>query len=301
MSEIHELIGANAIVSLVLVAVSLSLITALLWVLIERFGPSMWDVISRLWMTIARSPLGRWGRRIPLVSASFTYTMTAWRYLGIHAVLSFIVALATVAGFFELADEIGVGEELGVFDQRLALALSEHVEQPTLELFATITHLGDRNLLLILGALVGAYLLLRRWWLHAVIWALATGAGGILVRLLKAHFERTRPIHEHALTDSTGWSFPSGHASGAALVYGMLSYLIIRHTPKHWHIPIALTTILLVVFIGFSRVILQVHYFSDVLAGFSIAAAWLALCVTAFEVVRRRTRQEHLASSQDGS
>jgi membrane-associated phospholipid phosphatase len=301
MSEIHDVIGANAIAALVLVAVSLSLITAFLWVLVQRYGLSMWHVTSRLWTAIAGSPLGKWGRRIPLVSASFTYTMTAWRYLGIHAVLSFIVALATVMGFFELADEIGVDEELGVFDQRLALSLSEHVDLPTLELFATITHLGDRNLLLILGALVGAYFLLRRWWLHVVTWALATGVGGILVRLLKAHFERTRPIHEHTLTDSTGWSFPSGHASGAVLLYGMLSYFIIRHTPRRWHIPIALTTILLVVFVGFSRVILQVHYFSDVLAGFSIAAAWLALCITAFEVVRRRTRQEHLASSQNGS
>jgi len=299
MSEIHDLIGANAIISLVLLAASLSLITALAWIVIQKYGPALWDVIARLWKAIAHSPIGRLGRRIPFVSASLKYTMSVWRYLGMHAVLAFVVCLATVAGFFELADEIGVDEELGVFDERLALSLSKHVQQPTLELFATITHLGDRNLLLILGALVGAYFLLRRWWLHVVTWALATGVGGILVRLLKAHFERTRPIHEHALTDSTGWSFPSGHASGAVLLYGMLSYFIIRHTPSRWHIPIALTTILLVVFVGFSRVILQVHYFTDVLAGFSVAAAWLALCVTAFEVVRRRTRQEHLESSRD--
>lgn len=299
MSEIHDLIGANAIAALVLVAAAVSLITALLWMLVQKYGPALWDLIARVLASVARSPIGRWARRTPLVNASLLYTMSAWRYLGIHAVLSFIIALATVAGFFELADEIGVDEDLGVFDERLALSLSEHVQQPTLSLFATITHLGDRNLLLIVGAAVGVYFLLRRWWLHVVTWLLATGVGGILVRLLKAHFERTRPIHEHALTDSSGWSFPSGHASGAVFVYGMLSYFIIRHTPARWHIPIALTAILLVVFVGFSRVILQVHYFSDVLAGFSVAAAWLALCVTGFEVIRRRTRQEHLARSRN--
>jgi undecaprenyl-diphosphatase len=299
MSEIHDLIGANAIAALVLLAASVSLITAFLWMLVQKYGPALWDLIARFWAAIARSPAGQWARRIPLVNTGLLYTMTAWRYLGIHAVLSFIVALATVAGFFALADEIGVDEELGAFDEQLALSLSEHVQQPTLNLFATITHLGDRNLLLILGVAVGVYFLLRRWWLHVATWALATGAGGILVRVLKAHFERTRPIHEHALTDSTGWSFPSGHASGAVFVYGMLSYFIIRHTPSRWHIPIALTGILLVVFVGFSRVILQVHYFSDVLAGFSVAAAWLALCVAGFEVIRRRTRQEHLARSQE--
>ncbi len=230
-------------------------------------------------------------RRIPLLHASLSHTLTAWRYFGIHAIASFAVALAATIGFVELADEIGVNEELAVFDERLRGALSKHVEAPTLEVFATITHLGDRNLLLILGVGIGTYFLFKRWWLHLVTWGLATGVGGILVRLLKAQFERTRPIHEHALTDSSGWSFPSGHASGAVFVYGMLGYFIVRHTPAVWHIPIALASILLVVFVGFSRVILQVHYLSDVLAGFTVAAAWLALCVAGFEIVKRQGRR----------
>src|SRR5690606_31457864 len=133
--------------------------------------------------------------------------------------------------------EIDPHEELARLDAQLAQALQVNVGPEMLEVFATITRLGDRNVTIVIAALVALYFLLRRWWLHAAIWVLATGLGGLLVRLLKQHFARARPVHEHALTDSTGWSFPSGHAAGAVLVYGMLGYFIIRQTPSRWHIP----------------------------------------------------------------
>lgn len=234
-------------------------------------------------------------QRVPYLGRLRSVSLTTWRYLGLHAVLSFGFALLGIASFIELADEIGVSEELAVFDEQLAVALSQHVDEHVMQTFARVTHLGDRNLLLVIGAVVCGYFLVRRWWLHALVWVLATGVGGVLVRVLKAHFERTRPLHEHTLTDSSGWSFPSGHAAGAMLVYGMFAYLLVRHTPRGWHIPIVLAAILLVSFVGFSRVILQVHYLSDVLAGFVVAAAWIALCVAGFEALRHRreSAREH--------
>jgi undecaprenyl-diphosphatase len=109
--------------------------------------------------------------------------------------------------------------------------------------------------------------------------------------LLKSIFERARPVHEHGVLTADGWSFPSGHASGSMLVYGLLGYLIIRHTPRVWHLPVALLSVLLIVFVGFSRVLLQVHYLSDVLAGYSSAVAWGALCVAGLETARWRAGQ----------
>jgi undecaprenyl-diphosphatase len=73
----------------------------------------------------------------------------------------------------------------------------------------------------------------------------------------------------------------------------MLGYLIVRHTPSVWHVPVALVTLTFVVFVGFSRVILQVHYLSDVLAGFASAGAWVAFCVMVFETLRRRAQRVH--------
>jgi undecaprenyl-diphosphatase len=95
-------------------------------------------------------------------------------------------------------------------------------------------------------------------------------------------------LHDHGLANETGWSFPSGHASGSMLVYGLLGYLIVRHAPGAWHVPVALTSLALIVFVGSSRVLLQVHYLSDIVAGYASAAAWVALCIAGLEAVRWR-------------
>lgn len=280
-----------------LIAASLSMLvlTAIIWKLIDWLWEPLWRLIARLWDRATGSKIGEWLRRVPLLGPHFSRTLSVWRYLGIHATLSLGVAFIALGAFVALAGEIDPAEDLARFDAQLARALKANVDPSVLELFATITHLGDRNMTVGIGILVLLYLAWHRWWVHAATWALTTGVGGVLVRVLKQHFGRERPIHDHTLTDSTGWSFPSGHAAGAMLVYGMLGYFAIRHTPSRWHIPIALITLTTITFVGFSRVVLHVHYLSDVLAGFAVAGAWMALCVTGFEVMRRRaqTREEN--------
>jgi undecaprenyl-diphosphatase len=66
----------------------------------------------------------------------------------------------------------------------------------------------------------------------------------------------------------------------------MLAYFVVRHTPARWHLPVATVALVLVVFVGASRVLLQVHWFSDVLAGWVNAAAWATLCIGGLEAVR---------------
>jgi undecaprenyl-diphosphatase len=257
--------------------------TALFWRLTVRFGPLLWSWVAALWEVLRSSRVAERLRRVPVIGPSLTSTLTAARYLGVVGVIGFVLAAAAWVGFFELADEIGVGESLAEFDEALSAALSEHVSRDTLAAFAVITHLGDFGFLLAFSAFVLGVLMIQRRWLLAAAWAAATASGGLLNQALKAVFERSRPVHEHGLANEVGWSFPSGHASGAMLVYGLLAYLLVRHTPPRSHIPIALLAAALILFVGSSRVILQVHYLSDVLAGYASAAAWVALWIVALE------------------
>jgi membrane-associated phospholipid phosphatase len=213
------------------------------------------------------------------------------RHLGVVPILGFVLSAGAIVLFVELADEIGADESLARFDVALSAALREHLSRETLRVFSIVTHLGDGAVLFAIGMVVYAVLALRRLKLLAAAWVVTTLSGALLNRILKAIFERSRPLHDHGLTAEAGWSFPSGHASGSMLVYGLLAYIVVRTTPPAWHIPVALTGIALVIFVGSSRVFLQVHYLSDVLAGYASATVWVAICIATLEALRWRERQ----------
>jgi membrane-associated phospholipid phosphatase len=298
MEALANILAQHALAALLCVAALMLLLTASLWHVVDRYGSRLWATASRMWERLAASALAVHLRQIPGLHRAFTRSLTWTRYLGVHAFISFLFAFGALTLFFQVADEIGVDADLARFDLLLSTALAAHASQALLQLLAVITVLGNKEFLLPLGALITLALLLQRRRILATAWVVATGAGALLNMTLKSVFERTRPLHEHGLVREDGWSFPSGHASGSMLVYGLLAYILIRHTPRAWHLPIAITAVTLIVFVGFSRVLLQVHYLSDVLAGYASAAAWGGLCIAGYESTRharaRNARTEPL-------
>ena len=108
----------------------------------------------------------------------------------------------------------------------------------------------------------------------AVLLLLATVAGAeALDSVLKSLFQRARP------EPLGGWlgqaySFPSGHATVAAAFYLFLTYLVWRRLGRVGRIAVVVGATLLVLLIGISRVYLEAHYPSDVLAGFATGFLW---------------------------
>ncbi len=282
------LIAAHVEAALTAVIVVVVILAAIFWHAVERYAPRGWAWSVAAWEHLCATGLAAHLGRIPVLGRLLSGTFTAARYLGIVAIVGLLCAAGATALFFALADETGVGESLAAFDVALSDALRAQVSHDTLALFAVVTHLGDFGFLLGLGTVVFAILLVRGPTGLAAAWLYATLGGALLNPLLKAVFARSRPLHDHGLVEASGWSFPSGHASGALLVYGMLAYLVVRHTRAVYHLPAAAVAIVLIVLIGASRVILQVHYLSDVLAGYMSAAAWIAICIAALETLRWR-------------
>ncbi len=196
------------------------------------------------------------------------------------------------AAFLSLAAAITRPGGVVEFDSALADALSLSMSDSLLWLLSWFTTLGDRDFLTLLAVLVTLALLLRKQLRLALFYAAATGGGGALNWLLKHSFARVRPEHDHGFAAAVGWSFPSGHASAAMAVYGAACYLAWRLAPAPWRLPGVALAAGLVMAIGLSRILLQVHFASDVVAGFAISFAWLAVCAAVAERAARSARQD---------
>ncbi|WP_066272228.1 phosphatase PAP2 family protein [Hydrogenophaga palleronii] len=200
-------------------------------------------------------------------------------------------ALLAAAGVFAgMAEAMESGKAIGLFDVRLSETLARELSPATLRSVALATHLGDPITLTLLVVAVSVLLLVRRHTRLAFGWALACTGGAVFHRTLKQIFARVRPVHEHGFAVADGYSFPSGHTTGSVVVYGMLAYLYVRQLPPRWHLPAVLAAASLAFGMGFSRVMLQVHWASDVIAGFASGLAWLTVCIAAMEYPRWRAR-----------
>jgi membrane-associated phospholipid phosphatase len=178
-------------------------------------------------------------------------------------------------------------------DHYIFSVLSNHVINPPLTNFMkTITYFASSTFLQIAYAvLVSLYLFLRDW--KRALEISAIGIGGFIVNyFMKLSFQRVRPPAP-LIEPLQNFSFPSGHATSAFIFYGLLAYLIWKtNLPKVYKFLIGTVLILFSLLIGFSRVYLRVHYPSDVLAGFCIGFAWLALTITLFERLKKKANTE---------
>lgn len=101
-----------------------------------------------------------------------------------------------------------------------------------------------------------------------------------LNQICKFIVQRPRPEGFRLITE-VGYSFPSGHSMVAMAFYGLLAWMVWRYERD---VPVRIVCVsgfaLIVVMVGISRIYLGVHYASDVIAGFCLAAAWLTFYTT---------------------
>lgn len=141
----------------------------------------------------------------------------------------------------------------------------------------------------VLCALMSSVLLWERLW-YSLLALLSAVAGGMFLNvLLKNLFGRARPAWADPLNALTDPGFPSGHTMMATIIYGFIAvHLMLKIASWRWRTLIVAVTVSLVLVVALSRMYLGAHYLSDVLAAMAAGAAWLALCLTAAEILRRR-------------
>jgi undecaprenyl-diphosphatase len=219
-----------------------------------------------------------------------------------NAFTTILVLTGAIWGFVELADEVIEGDARPI-DRSLLLALraagdtSDPLGPRWLEeMMRDFTALGGIGVLTLVTLVAVGYALLAGRRRLAVTVVVAVVGGIILSTAIKAGIDRPRPDLVTHDAYATSASFPSGHSMMAATVYLTLAALLMRfrshRTSKAYVLAVAL---LLTVLVGVSRVYLGVHWPTDVLAGWSVGAAWAVLVSSIAAQLQRRGGPLHRA------
>jgi undecaprenyl-diphosphatase len=141
-----------------------------------------------------------------------------------------------------------------------------------------VTMLGDGRIATVLTALGALVLIVRKQPWPALILFAGTLLGRLLVEIQKYQFNRVRPAEDPHLVEVHTLSFPSGHSANAAMTYVALVLFLVPEPDKRWKWLLAAGVVALLV--GLSRVMLGVHWPSDVVGGWTFGLFWALLLCT---------------------
>ena len=209
-------------------------------------------------------------------------------YLAAHLILGLALITAVMVFAVIAQDVVGHGATV-TFDLAFAEALQRSATPRLTRTFSVVSWLGSGYALAVLTAVGAVYLARQHDRVAARAWIAAQAGGWLLNLALKEAFGRTRPSFADPLLAASSWSFPSGHAMGTFILLGVGSYVFLRNV-RSWSAAAVVITLALTwcVVMAFSRLYLGVHFASDVVAGLIGGVAWVAVCASAFEVIRAR-------------
>lgn len=207
-----------------------------------------------------------------------------------HTVRTFLlisISAFAIGLFVHLASEVreasqGLHELIGQLDSYI-VELSRAIRSPYLTKFASaVTELGSATVLTIVIAVAGLFFWLRRQMRSLILLLISGAVASLLPKILKSHYVRERPDSAFRLVEADGFSFPSGHALASTTIYATLAFLIVQGLARRSERCIVIgVSALLILGIGWSRVYLGVHYFSDVLGGTFIGISAASLLAAA--------------------
>jgi undecaprenyl-diphosphatase len=145
-----------------------------------------------------------------------------------------------------------------------------------------ITNIVSPLSLLILSIILLGIFVFKKKRYYSLLLLFSISGGLFLEKIIKLIVQRARP--ENALIEVSGYSFPSGHATMALIFFSLLLYAFkddIKNKALKYIFVVG--SIILFLLIGFSRTYLNVHWFSDVIAGFSLCLFWLTLLILIFK------------------
>jgi len=198
--------------------------------------------------------------------------------------LTLALAAMTVAGILVglLALVVRRSDALAGIDSSAADWARDHAGPTTHRILEAFTSLASTEWVIAIAVVVGAIEWVRvpsRW--IPIFLATVTLGDSLVTNLVKGAVDRARPAIE-PVAATLGPSFPSGHSSTAAAFFAALALLAGRRRPHAQKAALAGAAVGLAVAVACSRVLLDLHWLSDVVGGLALGWGWFALCTAAF-------------------
>jgi membrane-associated phospholipid phosphatase len=200
--------------------------------------------------------------------------------LALTIAITVVVALGTGVGLLVVMVRSNTG--LVRYDVAVANWGARHADVVSTDIIRTITWLGSTIVAVGLAVVVGIFVY-RRTRQASVFLFLIVVVGGqnLIANLIKFAMDRARPAIGQ-LAGFSGSSFPSGHTTTAAACYAAFALLLgIGRKPTERAVLFGVAAAIAVA-VGCSRILLGVHWFTDVLAGLALGWAWFAIGAIAF-------------------
>jgi membrane-associated phospholipid phosphatase len=154
-------------------------------------------------------------------------------------------------------------------------------------------YIGDQ-VIMVLALLLGLFFIVKRRWKELAMVTFGLVGASSLFLFLSNLIARPRPPTQIWIV-LTIPGFPSGHAITVVVFYGLLAYLLVpKMKTIFWKVVVAAAALLLIGFVGFSRVFTGGHYLTDVLSGYAVGIAWSGVIYTLIEIIFKKIRSHNV-------
>jgi len=184
------------------------------------------------------------------------------------------ILLAATVGFMGVLEDLISGDPLVRADTAINRLVQSLRSEPMDQVMVMITSFGDALPLIAGAGVLIVLLVLQRAWRTAAAVTLTIASAAAFVPMMKLILHKPRPIEIYSGAES--YSFPSGHTTMSAVLWGVFAVLITRALPARAKIAIYVAAGLWVTSVGASRIYLSAHWPSDVLGGLLFGAALTA-------------------------
>lgn len=193
---------------------------------------------------------------------------------------------ASLLVFAYIADE-NVLEKNYQFDTAVIAFVKANTSPLLVKVMLVVTFFGSFQFLIPAYILLIALLTWKKKKVIATDISIIAISSTLVMFLLKEYFKRHRPASTLVKTIA-GYSFPSGHSVSSFIFCSILAYLV-------WHTAISsfkkytfsLLLLLCTIAVGLSRIILMVHFATDVIAAFCFAIVWVLFSFWVIKKIRK--------------